>query len=122
MNSFYRSIYRADLMVFAALAIPGLNLLLIDILLNGEMSLEQSGIEPALIGGLCGLFGILGAAFSYFRIATPESRVKVQTSLFVKIAAVAWLAYLAATVSSLFILIAMVDLMGAIAFLLALYK
>ncbi len=121
MKTNYRSLYLGDLLIFTALAVPGLNGLLLECLLGADV-LSATAENFSVAVGLCGLLGVMGMAFSYFRLTSAESRSKVIISFWVKALAVLWLSYLAITVSNTVFLIAAVDFVGAVVFLLALYK
>lgn len=89
----HRSIYYVDIGLFLALAIPGLNKILIELLFSfGSYDINAFG-EAAwtMILSLTGLFGVLGLGFSCLRIALAETRDTVLISFLVKLAASGWL-------------------------------
>ncbi len=72
---------------------------------------------------LLGLAGVLGLGLAWVRLASTDSRLIVQTSLLVKLAAAAWLGWLALSgVSVIFAVFAAADLFAASLLILALVR
>lgn len=118
----HRSVYYIDLVLFLVLATPGLNHYLLEFVLSFSES-DWSTTSLSLATPLLGLAGVLGLGLAWVRLASTDSRLIVQTSLLVKLAAAAWLGWLALSgVSVIFAVFAAADLFAASLLILALVR
>lgn len=100
--------YRFDTGLFLPLAIPGLNLWLINQLLTIGNSPAIGG--DTLAASLIGLVGVLGLSFAVLRTRVSDSRDMVLISAVSKIAACYWLFTAYQNVSVVFALLLLSDM------------
>lgn len=118
----HRSVYYIDALLFLVLAIPGLNLLVLQWVLGvGPVDWQPEAVSLAV--GLLGLAGVLGLGLALVRLRIADSRQLVSLSLLVKVLAAGWLGWLALSgVSIVFAVFAIADLVAAAILLMALVR
>ncbi|GAB3383186.1 hypothetical protein NCG89_13255 [Spongiibacter taiwanensis] len=118
----HRLIYQADVGIFLVLALPGLNALAIELLLSTGQLGDAIATHP-LVLSLCGIAGCLGLGLALIRLQVADSRQIVGLSLMVKVLASGWLFYgYISGVSQLMLWLAVMDVLGALIFLMRLIR
>jgi hypothetical protein len=85
----YRTIARGDLLLFVALAIPGLGSLILELLIRLNAALGLGGslsIDAGLILFLH-LVGLMGAGFAFLRLQYAPTVIAIRTAVVVKLGA-----------------------------------
>ena len=83
----HRFVYKNDVALFALLATPGVNSLLLEWLLSfGNEAVATEWLTPFI-----GLAGSIGLGFAWLRLRAEDSRVMLGASLLVKVLAGSWL-------------------------------
>lgn len=120
----YRQIAIGDLLLFSALAVPGLGRRLVELLVEFNHVLDWSGAlqMSAGVSLLIHLTGSLGAALAWLRLGIGPQTQSWQVSIAVKLLACALFAYAVGVgAPAIFLVIGLVDLVQAL-ILMAFYK
>lgn len=120
-SALYRQFAIGDLVLFCALAIPGLGAWILDLLIALNAQLHLPGALPTSAGTylLLHLLGVLGAGFAYLRVTAGPHRETLVVTVVVKFFAAGLFALgVMAGAPAVFMILGAVDLLQGLALLL----